>query len=63
MIWFDRLYFFTLSEFESKLEAGESLDMELFSRLNKTETEVESLKAVDQGKEEEMTHVTTHGYE
>lgn len=37
--------------------------MELFSRLNKTETEVEALKTVDQGTEEEMTHVTTHGYE
>lgn len=36
--------------------------MELFTRLNKTEMEVKTLKTVDQGKEE-TSHVTTEGYQ
>lgn len=55
--------YFHLSEFESELEAGESLDMKLFSRLNKTETQVEALKTVDAGTEEDTSHVTTQGYQ
>lgn len=42
---------FYLTEFESKLEASESLEEELKTRLNKTETKVEALKTADRGKE------------
>lgn len=56
-------FFFPFSEFESKLEAGDKLDMELFSSLNTTKTEVQALKTVDQGKVGETRCVSTHGFE
>ena len=37
-------------EFESRLDSSESLEKELAARIGNTETEVEALKTVDQGK-------------
>lgn len=48
---------FYLSEFESRLEASESLEEELNVRLNNTKTEVEALKTADQGERERQKNM------
>lgn len=53
---------FYLTEFESKLEASESLEEELKTRLNNTETKVEALKTADRGRENKETFRTLLKY-